>query len=360
LSPPVASSFVSSFAPRLIEWQRRDGRQALPWQQLGSERELERDAYGVWVAEIMLQQTQVAAVLPYYTRFIERFPTVGALAAASLDDVMLHWSGLGYYSRARNLHAAAVLVMERHGGVLPRSTAELEALPGIGRSTAAAIAAFAYGVKAAILDGNVKRVLARLFAVEGPSSSAATTSTLWALAESLLPERDIERYTQGLMDLGATICTPRNPRCLVCPFVNECRARREDRIDELPGRAPKKASPERRAVLLEIVVGEVVWLERRPPSGIWGGLWSLPEIANEQQATIGARVASLGGVEAIEHGGGFTHAFTHFVLQAEVMRVRLARSAAMADADAGRWFERSRLDEIGLPTPIRRYLTANA
>jgi len=352
LSPP----FASSFGPRLVDWQRRDGRQALPWQQLGPE----RDPYRIWVAEIMLQQTQVAAVLPFYARFLARFPTVGALADAALDDVMQHWSGLGYYSRARNLHAAALLVVERHGGALPTSIAELEALPGIGRSTAAAIAAFAYGTKAAILDGNVKRVLARLFAVEGPASSAATSSALWTLAESLLPERDIERYTQGLMDLGATICTPRRPRCPSCPFANDCRARREDRIDAFPARAPRKPSPQRRAVLLEIVARDGVWLERRPPSGIWGGLWSLPEVADEGHATIGARVASLGGAEAIEHGGGFTHAFTHFVLQAEVMRVRVARPQAMADADAGRWFDRSRLDEIGLPTPIRRYLAIHA
>ena len=339
-----------SFAATLVAWQRRHGRQSLPWQQLGAT----RDAYRVWLAEIMLQQTQVAAVVPFYARFVERFPDVHALAAAPLDDVMRYWGGLGYYSRARNLHAAAERVVSLHDARFPDTVEALAALPGIGRSTAGAIAAFAYGRKAAILDGNVKRVLARVFLIEGSLAAAATTTRMWALAESLLPDRDIERYTQGLMDLGATVCTPRRPACLLCPFEATCLARREGREESLPERAPRKVVPTRRASLLLVTRGRGVLLERRPPVGIWGGLWSLPETEPDE-----GTLARFGPSTRVEPVPGFVHAFTHFVLQADVVRVRLepAVSGAVESPDASRWIALDALDSIGLPTPIRALLT---
>ena len=353
---------ADEFAPRLIAWQEAQGRHQLPWQQGSGDRDT-RDPYRVWLSEIMLQQTQVAAVIPYYQRFVARFPDVHALAAASLDEVMQHWSGLGYYSRARNLHAAARRVVEVHDGVFPDAPEALAELPGIGRSTAAAIAAFAFGRRAAILDGNVQRVLARVFAVDGTTSTAATSRRMWDLAQSLLPSRSIESYTQGLMDLGATVCRPRNPTCMLCPFANDCRARAEGRIDELPQRPSRKAVPERRATMLFVTHGaqfDHVLLERRPPLGIWGGLWSLPESPLDEDPR--SRIERHGRVASIESAGGFTHGFTHFTLHAEVLHARVERRAAATDAqdavDSVRWLEADDALALGLPAPVRKWLAA--
>jgi A/G-specific adenine glycosylase len=345
------------FAPTLIAWQRTHGRQALPWQQLGEA----RDAYRVWLAEIMLQQTQVAAVIPFYARFLERFPDVASLAAAPIDDVMQCWSGLGYYSRARNLHAAAQRVMTHFDGVFPDTVESLESLPGVGRSTAGAIAAFAYGRRAAILDGNVKRVLARVFLIDGTPASSATTRRLWAISESLLPERGIEkgieRYTQGLMDLGATVCTPRRPACLICPFERTCLAHRDHREESLPARATKKPVPQRRTRLLLVTRGRTVLLERRPAVGIWGGLWSLPEVAVDTPQDA-LPIDRYGIPEAIDAAPGFVHPFTHFVLHADVLRVRLSSTGAarVEEKDATRWVGFDAIDALGLPAPIRTLL----
>jgi len=347
---------VASFATTLIGWQRLHGRQALPWQQLGAT----RDAYRVWLAEIMLQQTQVVAVIPYYRRFLARFPDVTALARASSDDVMREWSGLGYYSRARNLHATAQRVVADFGGRFPDDVELLTTLPGIGRSTAAAIAAFAFGRRAAILDGNVKRVLARVFLLDGAPGGTAFTRRAWTIAESLLPTDDIERYTQGLMDLGATICTPRNPSCLLCPFEASCIAHREGRESEFPRRAAKRPLPERRATLLLATRDGEVLLERRPPIGIWGGLWSLPE-ATDRDAAI-ERAGPFGTLETVDEADGFTHGFTHFVLHADVVRIRMASSpghTARSPAEPLRWIARDALGTIGLPAPIRTLLAAD-
>jgi A/G-specific adenine glycosylase len=343
------------FAPALIEWQRTHGRQSLPWQQLGAT----RDAYRVWLAEIMLQQTQVVAVIPFYRRFLERFPDVHALAAAPIDDVMQHWSGLGYYSRARNLHAAARRVVDVFDGRFPDTVEALEALPGVGRSTAGAIAAFAYGRRTAILDGNVKRVFARIFLIEGVPSSQAFTRRAWTLAETLLPENDIERYTQGLMDLGATVCTPRKPSCLICPFESTCLAHRESREESLPQRAARKVVPERKATLLLITRGLEVLLERRPASGIWGGLWSLPEA--EASMELAASASRFGEVAAIDEVPGFVHGFTHFTLHAEVMRVAMEPDSTIdtklaSPPEATRWVALDALASLGLPAPIRTLL----
>ncbi|MEO8935196.1 MAG: A/G-specific adenine glycosylase [Burkholderiaceae bacterium] len=350
---------VALFAPTLIAWQRIHGRQTLPWQQLGDA----RDAYRVWLAEIMLQQTQVAAVIPYYRRFLGRFADVQALAAAPLDDVMELWSGLGYYSRARNLHAAARSVVADFGGTFPRDVDALQSLPGIGRSTGGAIAAFAFGVKAPILDGNVKRVLARVFLVEGLSTTTAYTKRMWALGEALLPDEEIERYTQGLMDLGATVCTPRNPACLICPFESSCIAHREGREEEVPERAARKRVPLRWTAMLLVTRGRSVFVERRPPVGIWGGLWSLPEMAADTgDAAMADAVARFGAAVSFERTPGFVHGFTHFVLHAEIVRVTLDESVAMCESPlpSTRWISFDALASVGLPAPVRTLLEALA
>ena len=273
----------SSFSFRLLAWHRRHGRHDLPWQ--GT-----RDAYRIWVAEIMLQQTQVAAVIPYYARFLQRFPDLASLAGAPQDEVLRLWSGLGYYSRARNLQRAAQMVVEHHGGAFPRALAQIEALPGIGRSTAAAIAAFAYGTRAAILDGNVKRVLARHFAVAGFPGEKRVEQRLWQLAEEQLPPRAIERYAQAIMDLGATLCTRAKPDCAECPLAQSCQALALGRVREFPAPRPAKAVPTRSTHMLLLVRNGELLLEKRPPSGIWGGMWSLPEL--EQAANARARCRS--------------------------------------------------------------------
>ena len=326
----------------------------------------------------MLQQTQVAAVIPFYRRFLERFPDVRTLAEAPLDEVMRYWSGLGYYSRARNLHAAAVRVTSEFGGLFPGDPMALESLPGVGRSTSAAIAVFGFGVRAAILDGNVKRVLARVFAIEGVPSSAATIRRMWGLAEELLParasehriehaaDRDIEHYTQGLMDLGATVCTPRNPSCTSCPFQRDCLAYLQGRVAELPHRAQRKVLPERRVAMLLITRGDEVLLERRPPTGIWGGLWSLPEAARVNDIEeLRPRIERFGDVMSLANEAGFTHGFTHFVLHAEVVHARLSKSAdgkrAMQIASPSepmRWMNQGDVLELGLPAPIRTLMRA--
>ena len=372
-----ASTIGDRFGPTLVAWQRAHGRHALPWQQLGVARDSEHEGergggsvpYRVWVAEIMLQQTQVAAVIPFYSRFLERFPDVTSLAQASQDEVMRYWSGLGYYSRARNLHAAARRVLCDYGGVFPDDAKALESLPGVGRSTAAAIRVFAFGRRAAILDGNVKRVLARVFAIEGVPSSTATTRRMWGLAEELLPapdtERGIEHYTQGLMDLGATICTPRKPSCMACPFASDCLAHRQGRVAELPHRAPLKALPHRRVAMLLITRGNQVLLERRPPTGIWGGLWSLPEaLRADDPEELTRRVERFGDVMSLQGEPGFTHNFTHFVLHADVVHARLketsrtAQSMLASPTEPMRWVDEADVFELGLPAPIRTLMRA--
>ncbi|HEX4781334.1 MAG TPA: A/G-specific adenine glycosylase [Usitatibacter sp.] len=342
-----------SFATRVSRWQGRHGRHGLPWQ--GT-----RDAYRVWLSEVMLQQTQVATVIPYYERFVARFPGVRDLAAASGDEVLALWSGLGYYARARNLHEAARAVVERHGGVFPTTFDALHALPGIGRSTAGAIAAFAGAERRAILDGNVRRVLARHAAIAGDPSAAATLEALWAEAEARLPRRDIEAYTQGMMDLGADVCLARDPACLVCPVNADCVARIEGRIGELPGKRARRAPRRKRIAMLGVVsMGEVL-LEKRPPSGIWGGLWSLPEAdVAEKPATVLARDW---GIEAarVERLAPFEHAFTHFTLEVEPWRVSVAKSKGVAEGRGATWMALADIAGAALPAPVKRLLKEEA
>ena len=338
-----------SFGSRIVRWQAAHGRHDLPWQ-------ASRDPYRIWVSEIMLQQTQVAAVIPYFERFMARFPTVEALARAEAGEVMSLWSGLGYYARARNLHRAARAVAES-GGAFPTRFEALVALPGIGRSTAAAISAFAAGERRAILDGNVRRVLARHAGEAADPSSAKGLARLWSLAEARLPSRAIEAYTQGLMDLGATVCTARNPACGRCPVATDCIARREERWHELPGKR-RKAARARRSVAMLLVIdrGEVL-LEKRPASGIWGGLWSLPEAPDAESVPAAARAWGLAPrrIEALE---AFEHAFTHFTLAVTPWRIHAPRPRR-APAN-GVWLALAEIEGAALPSPVRKLLRRSA
>jgi A/G-specific adenine glycosylase len=339
------------FAPRLIAWQKQHGRHALPWQGC-----IQADPYPVWLSEIMLQQTQVETVIPYYQRFLASFPDLATLAAAHEDAVLGHWSGLGYYSRARNLHAAARRIMADHGGQFPRGIEAILALPGIGRSTAAAIAAFAFGERRAILDGNVKRVLARVFGIEGWPGEKGVENRLWALAESLLPEDGIRTYTQGLMDLGATVCTRGRARCESCPFADDCIANIQGRQRELPAARPKKSLPEKFTAMLVLLNAGEVLLEKRPSSGIWGGLWSLPECPADAEPRHAA--SSLGYRPGeISKRPACIHTFTHFRLHIQPWLVPVERP--LVAAEPGRlWLALDDLEGAALPTPVRRILQA--
>lgn len=343
---------VPDFAQRIIQWQSKFGRHDLPWQST----QANPDPYPIWLSEIMLQQTQVDTVVPYYLRFLKRFPTLAHLAAASEDEVLALWSGLGYYSRARNLHAASCRIMAEHGGLFPRDPDIIRSLPGIGRSTAAAIAAFSYDEPLAILDGNVKRVLTRIFGVEGWPGDARVEARLWALAESLRPLEGIRPYTQGVMDLGAMICTRGKPKCLSCPFSPECVAHRDGRYKELPGPRPKKVLPEREATLLVLVHAAEVMLEKRPAPGIWGGLWSLPECApGESPKETATRLGY--GVESVQALTGLVHGFTHFRLKISPWRLNV-RPPLRAEEPGRLWLPLSETEGAALPTPIRRILAA--
>lgn len=337
------------FSSRVVAWQREHGRHDLPWQAT-------RDAYRIWISEIMLQQTQVATVLAYYERFLARFPDVRSLAAASEDDVLALWSGLGYYARARNLHRAAREVVERFDGVFPATHADLVQLPGVGRSTAAAIAAFATGERGAILDGNVRRVLARHAGIDGDPASAAVAARLWSEAEARLPAGGIEAYTQGMMDLGANLCLPRVPHCLLCPVAGDCVARIENRIDELPQRRARAAARRKRIAMLVVLSHGEVLLEKRPSTGIWGGLWSLPEA--EAGASPRDFLAREWGLEAarIDAIEPFEHAFTHFILEVEPWRIELRSSARLAEGRPATWLALADLAGAALPSPVRKLL----
>ena len=384
------------FAERVIAWQRSHGRAGLPWQ-------LTRDPYRVWLSEIMLQQTQVTTVLGYYERFLQRFPTVAALAAAPSEDVLAMWSGLGYYARARNLHRCAQAVVDQHGGAFPRSAEQLAELPGIGRSTAAAIAAFCFGERVTILDGNVKRVLTRVLAYEGDIAQSASEKALWAIATELLPDASsaeplhaaMAAYTQGLMDLGATVCTIRRPACDACPAHAMCRGRASGAPEKFPVKTRKLKRSKRASVLLWLQQKDRVWLVRRADSGVWAQLWSLPEF--DTAVALERAVAQWPGT--LEWMAPFKHVLTHFdwmlqplklhwhgavsdAQQREIDRlaaVTIAPATEPGEADVhgdveatddeaeasvatalgeGRWFARADLGSVGIPSPIRKLLDA--
>lgn len=344
---------TTSFAGRLIAWQRRAGRRDLPWQNT-------RDPYRIWLSEIMLQQTQVATVVPYFYGFIAAFPDVASLAAAPIERVLERWSGLGYYRRAHLLHRTARVLVATHGGVFPRDAAAIAALPGIGRSTAAAIAAFAFGARGAILDGNVKRVLSRHQGIGGAPSDASAARALWARADALLPSRDIETYTQALMDLGATVCLRTRPRCAVCPVAADCVARRECRWAELPGRRAKKALPRRATTVLLIERRGEVLLERRPSVGIWAGLWSLPEMADGADAAAHCRARFAAAVTPGAALPPIEHGFTHFRLTLTPQPCAVRRWPQRAQEPGLIWLPLADVGGAALPAPIKKLLRSRA
>ena len=340
-------------APALLAWFDRHGRKDLPWQQ-------DPTPYRVWVSEVMLQQTQVSVVIPYFERFTARFPDLPALAAGELDSVLALWSGLGYYARARNLHRAAVLAAEGHGGALPNDIDALMALPGIGRSTAGAILSLSLGQRHPILDGNCKRVLARRFGVDGWPGDARVLKALWALAERETPGERVAHYNQAMMDLGATLCTRANPDCARCPLISHCVARAQGRTRELPAPRPPKHLPERAAQLLVVRDRRgAILLEQRPPSGIWGGLWSLPEIAADCDPAAWCRDRLGTPPERLEMLPTRRHTFSHFRLTMGVVQVWVPTAAdRVSDQPGQTWAARADIARMGLPAPVRRIIAA--
>jgi A/G-specific adenine glycosylase len=371
---------MPSFAHRLIRWQKQHGRHDLPWQVKDGTTRLtqtpdaivpshrflpqsagfasnvsEADAYRVWLSEIMLQQTQVVSVIPYYQRFVATFPDIPALAAATEDQVLAHWSGLGYYARGRNLHKAAQIIMAKHNGEFPRDFDRIIELPGIGRSTAAAICALAFHECRAILDGNVKRVLARYCGIEGWAGSKQVEEQLWQQAEALLPQHDVATYTQALMDMGATVCTRTKPKCVLCPVQAACVALQTERIAELPAPRPRKSVPERHATFLLLMHGNDILLEKRPGSGIWGGLWCPPQFEDEIAAKDWFVRNGLSASDG-KRLETFTHTFTHFRLHITPLRIRLVSKPLRVESPGSVWLDVEEAVGAAIPTPVRKIL----
>ena len=362
-SPFEIASLMPTFSSSLISWQCEHGRNDLPWQ--GA------DPYRVWLSEVMLQQTQVATVIPYYLRFVASFPDVVTLANASEDEVLAHWSGLGYYARGRNLHRAARMIVDIHGGQFPQQYEQILALPGIGRSTAAAISAQAFHERRAILDGNVKRVLARYCGISGQTSKRAVEEELWQQAELLLPDLDIATYTQALMDMGAMLCTRSRPKCAVCPVQGDCIAMQTGRVNVLPTPKQKKLVPERSATFLLAMSDGKILLEKRKSSGIWGGLWCLPQFDEEDDvqnwcalhgiesdklirhhSEIGEPADSIAQCEALVP---FAHVFTHFKLHITPLLLYLAHKPPHQTEHV--WLELDQALQAAIPTPVRLLLS---
>lgn len=340
---------AAAFAPALLSWHEADGRKDLPWQ-------CDRTPYRVWVSEIMLQQTQVGTVIGYYERFMARFPTVQDLAHAKADEVLHLWSGLGYYARARNLQRTAQILVQRYAGDFPATLDEVIALPGIGRSTAGAILALSRGERHPILDGNVKRVLTRYFGIAGYPGETAVERQLWTLADSCTPDAQVDAYTQAIMDLGATVCTRSNPACLLCPVMEGCVARRDNTQHLLPTPRPRKLRPSRAAWVLLAQRGSNVLLERRPPTGIWGGLWGLPEFPTREHAEqwCSEHLARAHTAQAMEP---LKHAFSHFDYELRPLSMQCTGKAhALRDDDRFRWYDLAAPAAVGLPKPVATLL----
>jgi len=351
-----ARSTSAGIASRLVAWQQRHGRHDLPWQ--GT-----RDAYRIWLSEIMLQQTRVSTVIPYFERFIARFPTLATLAEAGEEEVLALWSGLGYYSRARNLLRCARQVMAAHGGTFPCEPSVLQRLPGIGRSTAAAIAVFAWGRRAAILDGNARRVLARWAGVDEPVSRPDVQQALWELAERELPQASVEAYTQGLMDLGASVCTRSRPSCASCPLADDCVALGTGRTGVIPVGRVRGPLPVRESVWLVVRRSGTILLEKRPVPGLWGGLWSLPEATVASRAALVDEIRQRFALDVEECGAlePVAHAFTHFRLHARPMLFESCREGG-ADVSSGAassglcWLAPDQAETAALPAPVKTLL----
>lgn len=338
-----------NFRKRVLDWYHQYGRKDLPWQQ-------NIHPYRVWVSEIMLQQTQVTTVIPYFERFMARFPTVEALASSPIDDVLQHWSGLGYYARARNLHKAANTVMERHGGEFPQDIDALADLPGIGRSTAGAIASISMGIAAPILDGNVKRVLSRLHATEGWPGDKKVADQLWQIAEAYTAPEQTQAYTQAMMDLGATLCTRTKPACTICPLVDGCLAAAQSNPTDYPHSKPKKDKPVRSTWMLMLQHKEQLMLYRRPEQGIWGGLWSFPEFGSEPELQ---QHLALQGIKprALSPLPPFRHTFSHYHLDIHPLHATLGRKPGSVMAATEQvWYNDSQIEQLGLAAPIKKLI----
>jgi A/G-specific adenine glycosylase len=343
----MAKECLSAFSPQLLSWHKMHGRTGLPWQNTS-------DPYRVWLSEIMLQQTQVATVMDYYDRFLKRFPKVADLAAAAQDDVLALWAGLGYYSRARNLHACAQAVVNLHGGEFPRRAEQLQSLPGIGPSTAAAIASFCYCERVAILDGNVKRVLTRVFGFDKDLAASKHERELLEIATDVLPREDLAsnmpRYTQAIMDLGATVCTPRQPRCEACPFDGSCVAKAQSRVQDYPVKTKKlKRSSQSLWLLWAHRSDGSVLLQKRPTPGVWAGLYCLPLFDSAEGLEAALTAKQQAALKALP---AFLHVLTHKDLHLHVMA--LETSAALPGL--GEWINDWRA--VGLPAPVKKLLSA--
>ncbi len=342
-------SMSQDFSRRVLKWFDQHGRKHLPWQK-------DISAYRVWLSEIMLQQTQVTTVIPYFDRFIARFPTVESLAAAPIDEVLHLWTGLGYYARARNLHKCAQQVVNQYGGEFPATVEALAELPGIGRSTAGAITSIAFQQRAAILDGNVKRVLARYHAVEGWPGQSDVVGQLWDIAETYTPKKRANHYTQAMMDMGATVCTRSKPKCEQCPLREGCIAYAQGNPQDYPGKKPKKALPEKSVQLLMLrnPAGDLL-LQQRPAQGIWGGLWSFPELALAADAQEYAE-DHYGKVIALETWNSYRHTFSHYHLDITPVLIQLAKSPQAIGEAATHWYNPHQPDALGLAAPVKKLL----
>ena len=338
------------FRTRVLDWYHLHGRKQLPWQNPIT-------PYGVWVSEIMLQQTQVATVIPYYQRFMERFPTVQKLASVQQDEILGLWSGLGYYARARNLHKAAVDVCSRFGGQFPHDLEKLQQLPGIGRSTAGAIASISMGIAAPILDGNVKRVLARVHAIEGWPGKKSVADQMWAIAEHYTQDDHTQEYTQAMMDLGATLCTRSKPECGRCPLNDLCLAAQQGNPTDYPHKKPKKDKPERATWMLMLRYENELLLYRRPDTGIWGGLWSFPEYSSYEQALEQLALWNCSEQAPQQTLPGFRHTFSHYHLDIHPILVDLAtKPGQIMEANQAIWYNRQQIGELGLAAPIKKLI----
>ncbi|MBJ7555737.1 A/G-specific adenine glycosylase [Marinomonas spartinae] len=342
---------VENFAPRVLAWFDKHGRKNLPWQE-------NKTPYRVWISEIMLQQTQVTTVIPYYQKFMAAFPTVEALAKANQEEVLAHWSGLGYYARARNMHKTAKILVDEWDSQFPDSVEGVCELPGIGRSTASAILSISRGVQAAILDGNVKRVLARFHAVPIWPGERKTEEAMWELAEHYMPSERCGDYTQAMMDLGATLCTRSKPQCLLCPLETDCLARQTQDPTQFPVRKPKKAlKPEKRLQFLVISNDDnQVLLEKRPQTGIWGGLWSLPELACDESVVMHVEQRFQTQIHDVSSLTAFRHTFSHYHLDIEPSYVRIGELNAVMEEGKYQWFALDDVMTLGLPAPVRTLL----
>jgi A/G-specific adenine glycosylase len=340
------------FAKQLLQWFDRHGRHDLPWQ-------TDRTPYRVWISEIMLQQTQVTTVIPYFDRFMDRFATIEELAAAQTDQVLHLWTGLGYYARARNLHKAAKFIVETNGSSFPDTVDGLMELDGIGQSTAGAIAAISMGVRAPILDGNVKRVLARYHSIPGWPEQSSVKKQLWDIAESLTPHDRVDDYTQAIMDLGATVCTRSKPACQDCPFQLDCEAHQQDRVTEFPGKKVKKTLPVKSVAMfiLHNAAGEVL-LEKRPATGIWGSLYSLPESAEPSSIPklVGASIDSRAD-NVSEELEKIRHSFSHYHLDITPVRIQANKLDEIAETDRWLWYPLDHSLEVGLAAPVKKLLS---